>query len=481
MCSSDSNIIKHSLIKYEIKIIIKNTKLLNLKRERREKQKKLFNKYMRKILITTVLVVMIISAFYNCFAFDIGKKELISLGECELYLRYMGNDKRTNYVVYQKDGKQYPAYCLNSELKGVGADGIGNYAVNVDSKLTDVNIWRVIINGFPYKSIAELGTDNEHEAFTATKFAIYTIIHNRNPKDYSPVDTDAGRRTYNAYLKIVNAAQNSTETLEQNVQVSIIPDKSNWEVDNIEKDSVSKTYSLISKVTNGECTVEFEGELPEGVKITDENNNIKNNFKIGEKVKIVIPIKSLNKTDKFTIKASANVQSKPVLYGKTTILGTQNYAIAGYMYEEKDTKYIESYQENITKIKVIKKEEQTEKRLSGVKFNLLDANKEILFDDLVTNENGEIIIEDILPGKYYLQETETLNGYNLYTDLIEVNLKLNEEINVTVNNSLTSVTNIDNPIENIEITSKAEEVVYTEENVSTVKNITNKKLPVTGY
>lgn len=436
---------------------------------------------MKKILVTILLLVIIISTVYSCYAFEIGTKEIVSLGECELYLRYLGNDKRTPYVVYQKDGKRYPAYCLNSELNGVGTGGVGNYAVNVESTIDDVNIWRVIINGFPYKSITELGTQNEQEAFTATKFAIYTIMYNRNPEDYTPVDTDAGRRTYQAYLKIVNAAKSSTETMEKNTEITISPDIQNWEVDNIEKNSVSKIYVINSKISKGECSIELKGELPNGIKITDLNNNVKNKFVLGEKFKIVIPIKNLSENGKFSISGKATVESKPVLYGKTTIPGTQNYAIAGFMYEDSEDEYADTYQKNITRINVIKKEDEKDTRLAGVKFNLLDENKNLVFDNLVTNENGEILIENILPGKYFLQETETLSGYNLYTDLIEINLELNEEVNVTVNNSLKSITNIDKKTEDIEITSKAEEAIYNEENTVNVKNINNKKLPVTGY
>ena len=195
----------------------------------------------------------------------------------------------------------------------------------------------------------------------------------------------------------------------------------------------------------------------------------------------MIPIKNLSENGKFSISGKATVESKPVLYGKTTIPGTQNYAIAGFMYEDSEDEYADTYQKNITRINVIKKEDEKDTRLAGVKFNLLDENKNLIFDNLVTNENGEILIENILPGKYFLQETETLSGYNLYTDLIEINLELNEEVNVTVNNSLKSITNIDKKTEDIEITSKAEEAIYNEENTVNVKNINNKKLPVTGY
>ena len=72
--------------------------------------------------------------------------------------------------------------------------------------------------------------------------------------------------------------------------------------------------------------------------------------------------------------------------------------------------------------------------MKGVKFELLNENKEVIYADLTTNEEGIIVIENLLPGKYYIHETETLEGYEVYEKLIEVDAKLNEEIEVTVNN-----------------------------------------------
>ena len=130
----------------------------------------------------------------------------------------------------------------------------------------------------------------------------------------------------------------------------------------------------------------------------------------------------------------------------------------------------------------MKKEDGSEKRLKDVKFNLLDENKNIISNNLVTNDNGEIILENIVPGKYYISEVETLEGYNLYTDLIEVNLDFNEEFQVIVNNSLKEKTEIDKKYENVEVTSKYTETAYNVENNNTLKkDNTIKKLPVTGY
>lgn len=444
---------------------------------------------MKKIIISSILLITLISAFSNCFAFEVGRKDLVSLGSCEVYLKHEDSLKHTDYVVYKKDGKEYPAYCVDPELSGIGTSGIGNYAVDVTNKFKDVKLWRTIINGYPYKTIEELGVANRDEAFSATKFAIYTIYYNMDPSYYSPVDTEAGRRTYQALLRIVDNARKSTETPD-NEQISISAESDVWNVETNE--FVSKIYTLNSKVSQGEYVVNISGTIPQKLKLTDLNNNEKNTFKIGEKFKITIPIKELKENGNFMLDIKANIKTKPVLYGKTTVAGTQNYAITGFMYEDAKCTYNEKYLKNLTKLTIIKKEYGTEKRLENVKFNILDENKNILYENKITNENGEIVLEKMLPGKYYISEIETLDGYNLYTDLIEINLDFNEEFEVVVNNTIKDKTEINKQFENVEVTSKSTETVYNVENKSSEinkENIENKttlknnikKLPITGF
>lgn len=444
---------------------------------------------MKKIIISSILLITLISAFSNCFAFEVGRKDLVSLGSCEVYLKHEDSLKHTDYVVYKKDGKEYPAYCVDPELSGIGTSGIGNYAVDVTNKFKDVKLWRAIINGYPYKTIQELGVANREEAFSATKFAIYTIYYNMDPSYYSPVDTEAGRRTYQALLRIVDNARKSTETPD-NEQISISAESDVWNVETNE--FVSKIYTLNSKVSQGEYVVNISGTIPQKLKLTDLNNNEKNTFKIGEKFKITIPIKELKENGNFMLDIKANIKTKPVLYGKTTVAGTQNYAITGFMYEDAKCTYNEKYLKNLTKLTIIKKEYGTEKRLENVKFNILDENKNILYENKITNENGEIVLEKMLPGKYYISEIETLDGYNLYTDLIEINLDFNEEFEVVVNNTIKDKTEINKQFENVEVTSKSTETVYNVENKSSEinkENIENKttlknnikKLPITGF
>ena len=93
-------------------------------------------------------------------------------------------------------------------------------------------------------------------------------------------------------------------------------------------------------------------------------------------------------------------------------------------------------------------------------------------DNLVTDGKGEITLENMVPGKYFLKETKTLDGYNLYTDYIELGLDLNEEIQVIVNNTKRTVEEINKNYEVIEIVSDKEEKKITEDSKDTqiVKN-----------
>ena len=202
----------------------------------------------QKILISILLFVILISIICKSFAFDIGTKDLVLHARCEVFLTYEGKPINVNFVAYERDGKYYPAYCLNDSLPGVD---LTTYSVNGGNKLQDVNVWRAIINGYPYKSLAELGAQNEQEAFTATREAVYTMLYNRNTNSYAPVDSDAGRRTYQIYLNIVNAARSSSEVIQNNIETSVNRTSDEWKIDEKDSNYLSKTYMLSSNIKSG--------------------------------------------------------------------------------------------------------------------------------------------------------------------------------------------------------------------------------------
>lgn len=76
-------------------------------------------------------------------------------------------------------------------------------------------------------------------------------------------------------------------------------------------------------------------------------------------------------------------------------------------------------------IKVIKTDGKTEVPLSGVEFKLMDGEKKDL-GTFVTDEKGEILIERLPVGTYYLQETKTKKGYKLDDTVQEVTVSKND-------------------------------------------------------
>lgn len=108
-----------------------------------------------------------------------------------------------------------------------------------------------------------------------------------------------------------------------------------------------------------------------------------------------------------------------VLTGETTKIESKNVPI--------------NYSENKTKL-IIKKKDENGNFLSQVKFNLLNSNKEIVYENIETDEDGIIEIKNLVPGLYYLQETKTIDGYELNDELIEVNIELDEEKEIVVEN-----------------------------------------------
>lgn len=416
-------------------------------------------KYIRNLLIINLLIVTVFSLFSNSFAIEKGTKKVKFIEDCGIYLKYQGADKLAHYAVFENSGKSYPAYCLNPEYDGVGTGDIVEYEVNVNKKINNEKIWKVIINGYPYKSLKELGTENEKEAYTATQFAIYTVLHNRNPEDYSVVDDSAGaQRTYQAYLKIVNSAKESTEDINENPEVKLICETENWNVDN--ENNLNKIYSIASSVNDGEYKINLSGIDIEDLKIVDIEGKERTEFKLNEKFKILLPLENLKNDLKFEINVNANLKTKPVLFGETTIPETQNYGLTGYMYEQDKTIKIEEIIKNSAKIEITKLDKATGKRLEGVEFNLLNATQDTVIQKLVTDKNGQIILNKLEPGAYYLQEVKTLEGYNLNSNLIEINLEYDEEFKITIENSKIEIPKVEK--------SKIE-----------IQSI--KKLPVTGY
>lgn len=424
------------------------------------KERRIYLKKLKKLFIITgvvfIILVLQFCVFYNSVvATQLDSANIYMVGDCGSLLRYKGVEVKVSYVQYTYEGVNYPAYCLDKTKPGAEN---GAYTVSVNSMIQDVGLWRRIINGYPYKSIEELGVANKEEAFTATKQAIYCYIHGNNPADYTPIG-EAGERTLRAMHQIIAQAQSSSETKISNY-IEIKDEDANWKVDEIEKSYISKVFSILSDAQIQDYSIHFQENTIDGIKITNLQNTVKNEFQPDEKFKILIPIESLKEKGEFRILANAKVKTKPVLYGTAPDSGLQDYALTAATYEDGVGELSLQYPKNETEIIVIKQDEESNERLKNVEFALLNENKEMIRQSLLTNEEGKIQISNLLPGKYYLKEVYTSLGYIPTEELIELEVEWNDSLTVTVYNQ-----------------KEKKPEIKTEKN-ETVKQV--KKLPVTG-
>ena len=379
-----------------------------------------------------MLVISMCTSIVNA-SFSIEKASLYKGDRCKYLFKNRANGGLIGAVkvFYNHNGKSYPAYCINRELDGVGE--VEGYDVTINQAVSNPLVWRVIINGYPYKSLEELGVADEDEAFTATKQAVYCVLYNNDANDffkYEPIG-EAGQRTLNAMKQMVYKARNSTETKpSSNININQI---TNWEIDNT-KEYISKTFEITSEANIQSYNISITNDKEKQIKITDLNGKEISNEITEKRFKTMIPIRLLEKDDKFEIKVSGKVETYPILYGASNNANLQNYALTGEKFEIGEGSVTVNYSKNSSKLKIIKQDETGTKRLKGVEFQIWNDKNELAYTNLKTDENGEISIEGILPGKYFLEEVNSIDGYKKLENKIEFELTLNEELKITVKN-----------------------------------------------
>ena len=393
---------------------------------------------MKNILIKFIAIfaiILFVINIINIYSFaNIESKDLYSKGNCGRLLKKGDIVVKTSIVVYKKDGKEYPAYCLDKTKQGV--DEEISYSVELDGLIKNVYIWKAITNGYPYKTPKEMGCETIGEAFMATKMAVYSVLYNYKISDFSPIG-EAGERTWNALKNILKKVNDGDDT-QISSDINITEEKSEWETDDNLEGYIVKNYSVSSQAPMDSYNIELE-EKTEGTKILDANNKEKNKFNKNEMFRIAVPINELSDGGKIKIKAIANVETKPIFIGRASNSNNQDYAITGITYEEGEG-YIQSeYSKNNTKIKIIKLDEDGTTKLKGAIFQLLDKNKKVIVSEIKTDENGEAILNNIIPGKYYIKEIKSPLGYIKYDKEIEINTEFNDELTVTIRNKKTDI------------------------------------------
>lgn len=382
-----------------------------------------------KLILSTFLIMIILCDCFNIYSFATQEMTAYYKEDCGKLLKKDGVILKVSYVVINNNGIESPIYCLDKNKPGAETS---SYNISINSVIKDVKIWRAIKNGYPYKTPEQMNCANYKEAFTATKMAVYSNIYGYTIDNFEPIG-EAGERTWNALREILESVNNSTDRpLSSNI--NIIEDTESWKQDENNKNYIYKLMSVNSEGKINKYNIFLGDNYPEGIKITDKNDNYRESFSNGEQFKIVIPIKELKDEGIINLKVTGELKNNPIYLGESSDKNNQDYAVTQINFEKGTGEKNIKYSDNKTTIKIIKKDENNN-NLGNAIFELLDENKNVIQTNLSTDVNGEIEIKDINPGKYYIQEIKAPEGYKNYNQLIEVNVKFNEVLSAIIKNS----------------------------------------------
>ncbi|PHB05581.1 hypothetical protein COE81_16660 [Bacillus wiedmannii] len=85
-------------------------------------------------------------------------------------------------------------------------------------------------------------------------------------------------------------------------------------------------------------------------------------------------------------------------------------------------------------LQVIKKDAESGKVLEGAEFKLKNETGQVVGEAKTTNKDGVVTFENLVPGKYTLEETKAPEGYKAVEVTVEVNVVANEVVKQEVMN-----------------------------------------------
>lgn len=386
-------------------------------------------KLMSKLITSLILILIVFGFIMQTYAFSIGEKIVAKAGDDVPTLMKFGDMYiLCTFTEVYKNGEKYYGYCL--EAKKDGVEVLGDYNLTISKKLNNNAVFSVLKHGYPNKTPKELGVNNRGEAFLATKQAIYTLIYGRSVNSYSGIDSEAGRRTYAAYKRIVeNAKKDPYIPIEYKINMK---EESDWILSDDSK-YLEKEISVNTNMLNGRYKLSLNNNTVNANIIT--NSKSLDNIDINDNFKLQIPIENLDKTGELELVIRSDYE-KEIAYEATPNISTaQKIAIVGVKEKNNISNNLKvDYLKNLTKLQILKRDVKSKIPLKDVVFNIYNEEKELIYENLKTNKEGKIIIEGILPGKYYIKEVSAKDGYELIKEEIEVDIDYGEEKNTIIEN-----------------------------------------------
>ncbi len=288
---------------------------------------------MKKTIAMFLLIVALCTSSVKAIDLDISNRT--RTGCYPTYLSYKGRTESLFDMYYNYNGTKVPLYCL---FHYITDEEMSKYDEVMSGALNNVKIWRVLRNGFPNKSIQELGCQKESEAYVATGFAILSVAYDYDLNDLTITEDEGADRVLNALKNILEAVKNSKDSLPQ--KTVKVEERDTWKKEDnymVKKYFVNDSQRQISNVT-------LEKGIDEGIKIVDENNVEKNVFDTKECFKVKIPLDKVSDKIQFKINVETSFKNQPIIYGKTAYSGWKGINLQVITYENGKAEYEETYE-----------------------------------------------------------------------------------------------------------------------------------------
>ena len=367
------------------------------------------------------------------------------------FLMYDGVPKADDfaYWVYEDTGEKYPAYCVSPTKPGVTE--LGAYDVNLKELTSDPKLYWILRNGYPYKTVEELGVSDENEAYAATKMALWTSLNgwDLNKWAVNPNCTVPGDHSdvLAALKNIVEAAAKDEVLGVPNYHVTIVPELSTPEIDSVDPDYYCMTYHFEydERINPLGVEVQWKSTQPPGAKIAknDSTNTEASYFQIDEKVKLLIPKDWVDQHDEpqpISLAMFFTSWMRPAMQGYAINLdasqkNAQNYLLSTpEVWKEKvevTTPFIpETGLPKLPKLVIQKDDEGTP--LAGAVFSVTDESG-VELGPVTTASDGKVEVYLPKEGRYTVIETAAPAGYKLDSTPYTVNVQAGQTGEVTLN------------------------------------------------
>ena len=426
---------------------------------------------MKKRLISMLLALLAVMGLLPTAAFAASTPEE-ALGEVQIYnggvemsyLSINGRIRSQIYTYYNYDNgsgstREIPAYCVNPNTLGVPQTvGVGeSIEYLADEKASDPKVVGIVANGYPTRSLAELGLENKYQGYYATKMALWCYLLSNwdinnlkvNP-NLTGVELQRAQKILAAAKDIYARGTAWNEMLSP--EVTCTPDRDTaYEVTIDGKQYKQQVFTFWSKtwVCDYSVNVAFSvpDDVPDGTRIVDMNNQDITTITTegtgdgyAGKFKILYPLESMQgKTGSVQLSFNTNVYKYAVFFAicqeKDEYGELQNYVVDT---DPTTTMQLSAYSnysdgttiEYETGLRIIKYETGTEIPISGALFEVIGPDGDSV-GTFVTNGDGRIeiplkksgnytVVEREAPQHYMISEEPAQNVTVVYDEVAEV-------------------------------------------------------------